>query len=53
MPSLLESHFLSLIKPSFTHASRIMKEDDIVVYNLSPDSALENEIFKKVSLNDL
>lgn len=53
MPSLLETCFLSLIKPSFLHASRIMKEENIVVYNLSPDSALESEIFEKVSLNDL
>ncbi|RPE00994.1 sugar glycosyltransferase [Candidatus Pantoea deserta] len=53
MPSLLETCFLSLIKPSFSHASRIMKEENIVVYNLSPDSALESHIFKKVSLNDL
>lgn len=53
MPSLLETCFLSLIKPSFSHASRIMKEENIVVYNLSLDSALESEIFEKVSLNDL
>lgn len=53
MPSQLESQFMSLIKPSFAHASRIMKEEDIVVYNLSPDSALGSEIFEKVCLNDL
>lgn len=53
MPSLLASDFLSLIKPSFLHASRIMKEDNIVVYNLSPESALGSEIFEKVALNDL
>ena len=53
MPSQLESQFMSLIKPSFAHASRIMKEENIVVYNLSPESALGSEIFEKVSLNDL
>ncbi|MEZ3501049.1 sugar glycosyltransferase [Pantoea sp. KPR_PJ] len=53
MPSLLESSFSSLIKPSFSHASQILKKEHIVVYNLSPDSALESEIFEKVSLNDL
>lgn len=53
MPSQLELSFLSLIKPSFQHASRLLKQDNIMVYNLSPDSALGSEIFEKVSLNDL
>lgn len=53
MPSLLESNFVNLIKPSFVHASQLLREECVQVYNLSLNSALGNEIFRKVSLNDL
>ncbi|CAJ0992648.1 hypothetical protein NVIRPANT_00734 [Pantoea sp. Nvir] len=52
MQNSLESSFQSLIKPSFLHSSRIMQKENVVVYNLSPNSALGSEIFKKILLND-
>lgn len=52
-PSFLESQFSVLIEPAFSLASSIFKEDKIQVLNLSQNSALSDEIFKKVTSHDI
>lgn len=47
LPSLLESNFDSVIRPAFMHASRELERAGIKIYNLSLNSALDEDIFEK------
>lgn len=52
-PSFLDEKFIELIEPAFKHASKIFKERNREVLNLSLKSQLDSSIFKKVSSNDI
>lgn len=49
LPSLLESNFNAIIKPAFKHASIELQRAGIKVYNLSLNSALDEDIFEKAA----
>lgn len=49
LPSLLESNFNAVIKPAFIHASRELERAGIKAYNLSLESALDENIFEKAT----
>ncbi|MBD9662193.1 MULTISPECIES: sugar glycosyltransferase [unclassified Pantoea] len=49
LPSLLESNFSAVIKPAFIHASRELERAGIKAYNLSLESALDENIFEKAT----
>lgn len=53
LPSFLSEKLDSIIRPSFRHASQVMKSENIKVVNLSLASAIEDEIFEKVNYNDI
>ena len=48
-PSFLQEKFSELILPAFLHASRVLANQNVPVYNLSLASAVPDDIFKKVS----
>lgn len=52
-PCGLEQQFLGLIEPSFRLSSNVLKELFVEVLNLSPYSALDSSIFKKVKPDDI
>lgn len=53
LPSFLPEKLDTIIRPSFRHASQVMKSENITVINLSLASAIEDDIFEKVSYNDI
>ncbi|MEM6052790.1 sugar glycosyltransferase [Erwinia sp. P7711] len=53
LPSMLSQKLNDIIIPSFRHASQVMKNRNVNVFNLSMSSAIEDDIFKKVSHNEI
>lgn len=53
LPSMLSKKLDDIIIPSFRHASQVMKDRNVSVFNLSVSSAIEDDIFKKVSHNEI
>lgn len=53
LPSFLEEKFTGMILPAFQHASQILKKNNTSVYNLSINSAVPDNIFKKVFPDDI
>lgn len=52
LPSFLAEKLESVIIPAFTLASKVLQKNGVDVKNLSLNSALSSEIFKKVSFED-
>lgn len=53
LPSFLEGNYETLIYPSFLYASGVMKDENCKVYNLSLNSALGDEVFKRISIDEV
>lgn len=53
LPTELENKVASLIMPSLSHASNMMKAKNIMVKNLSVASAVSNDIFDKINPDEI
>lgn len=53
LPTELEDKITSLIMPSLSHASKMMKAKNIMVKNLSVASAVSNDIFDKINPDEI
>ncbi|UQY44020.1 sugar glycosyltransferase [Mixta hanseatica] len=53
LPSFLEEKFTSIVLPAFQLASTVLAKKNISVYNLSAISAIPDNIFHKVSPDDV
>lgn len=49
LSSNIDVNFAKFIEPSFRNASQLLKERGVNVYNLSPQSALGEDIFPKIN----
>ncbi|ALB64578.1 Lipopolysaccharide core biosynthesis protein RfaZ [Cronobacter condimenti 1330] len=52
LPSYLEKKVDNIVMPSFAHAAKVMKENNVDVVNLSSESAVPDTIFKKVAFDE-
>ncbi|MHA7849145.1 sugar glycosyltransferase [Serratia sp. D1N4] len=53
LPTALGDKVAGLVMPSFRHASHLMKAKNITIKNLSITSAISNDIFDKVTPDDI
>lgn len=52
LPSYLATKVENLVMPSFALAANVLQQEQIQVINFSPESAIPETIFEKVSFNE-